>query len=225
MGPFSSKTTPNPSNCGGGNKQIMCTNTFCTECVKMQRGRDVEWTRADCIQNIYYTYQHDVFFPLVAFQTRRLLQPKCHICFIRILNSILIRMPFKVGLVFSHPQDEKGFNWGRIRAAVTSNPELWKNKAMFFCWEPSLHDSMRELSTSKHSSLTPDESERRGQRFGPSRRGRLPNLANKHQPCECQVGTHMYAVVVVFSFSIHSERLQLLYRPTFCCDTSAKGTE
>lgn len=51
------------------------------------------------------------------------------------------------------------------------------------------------------------------------------NLANKHRPCECQPGTHMYTFCLSSrSTQVHSEWLQLLWTFMLCCNSCAKGT-
>lgn len=124
----------------------------------------------------------------------------------RILSATPTRMPSRVAVVISHPQERRGSNGGRIRALDASDPELWKNKALFSCWERSLQDSIR--ASHKQAQLLDlrwEWMERTRVRAKPQRQ--TPNLANKHQPRECQLGTQMY---VVFFF-LHPRHIGLQY--------------
>lgn len=122
---------------------------------------------------------------------------------------------FRVAVV-SHLRERRAYKRGWIRAVDGSDPELWKNKALFSCWERSLQDSVRAShNRAQLLDLTWEWMERTRARAKPQRQ--TPNLANKRQPRECQLGTQMD----VFFFSspstadrpsAHRAALQLL-----CC--------
>lgn len=162
----------------------------------------------DCTQNMYW----------------------CQVCLIQILNSTQSRMPSRVVVVISHPQERRDFSRGWIRAVDTSDPELWKNKALFSCWDRSLQDSIR--ASHKQVQLLDlrwEWMERTRARAKPQRQ--TPNLTNKHQPRECQLGTQMY---VVFFLFLHPQHIGLQYTDSWSavetyymlwCSTSAKGTQ
>lgn len=78
-----------------------------------------------------------------------------------------------------------------IRAVDAFDPELWKNTALFSCWESSLQDTIR--ASHKQAQLLDLRWEwMEGMRVWAKPQRQTPNLTNKHRPHECQLGTQMY---------------------------------
>lgn len=98
-----------------------------------------------------------------------------------ILNSTLIRVPATAKVAISHSLEKKDLNRAGIRVVDTSDPDLWKNKALFSCWERSLHDS-RGASHKQHNSLTSAGNEWRGWELGAKPQRQSQNPASEHQP-------------------------------------------
>lgn len=155
------------------------------------------------IYNIYCRFITMRWFLKANFITFNFLQLRWKVCLLRLLKSAQTAMLSGDAVVISHPQERRDFNGGWIRAADASDPELWKNKALFSCWERSLQDSIR--ASHKRAQLLDlgwEWMERTRARAKPQKQ--TPNLANKHQPRECQLGTQMHVVFFCLRHTAHT---------------------
>lgn len=124
-------------------EQTVCSKTFCTvECEKLQFGCEAQeqCLQADYIQNIHFTLSAWGCFADQLSSTCCCItidgvssQPKCQVRLNFCLNSKPAGILSRVVVVIGHSWERRDLNEGQIRALDTSNPELWKNNALFSC--------------------------------------------------------------------------------------------